>query len=358
MRKQTVAASKSTQRWVHHLIVFCICSVGVVTVGSGSVFAHHSHANLNKNDIRINTGTVVRYIWRMPHVYMVIKAPNKRGELVNHTVEMLHPPAMLQRGWKRDSFKPGDKIVWEGAADKNPNRYYSGIKWAEKADGTRLDLELKDDSGSGSTDFVGLWSRDLRGQKGHYEPPQDWPYTELAQKAVDSFSDLKNPMLECQFPGPPKSTLMPYPIKITRPSENIIHLEYEGRKKSRTIYLGGSGGGPGERSKQGYSVGHFEGDVLVVETDNFLADRWGIHTGVDSSEQKKLIERFTLIDDGYAIAIKMIVEDPVYLSEPVTIDHFLRKIKDRDLVTEPCTLENATLFIDAGKSDSPEPKSN
>jgi hypothetical protein len=324
----------------------------------GDVFSHHSHANLNKDDIRTNTGTVVRYIWRMPHVYIVIKAPNQRGEMVDHTVEMLHPPAMLQRGWKKDSFKPGDKIIWNGAADKNPNRYYSGIKWAETADGTRLDLELKDSSNKASADFVGLWSRDLRGKPGHYKPPEGWPYTDLAQEAVDSFSDLKNPMLECQYPGPPKSTLLPYPIKISRPSDKVLELEYEGRKKSRTIFLDDNGPGPGERSPQGYSTGHFEGDVLVVKTDNFSPDRWGIHTGVDSSEQKKLTERFSLIDDGFAIAIEMVVEDPVYLTEPVKIEHFLRKIKDRELVTVPCTLENATLFIDSAKAKNRKSKDN
>lgn len=349
---KTQLSSRALYRKLQLMLVIILLSLG-----ASDIYAHHSHANLNKNDIQTNTGTIVRYIWRMPHVYIVIKAPNRQGDMVDHTVEMLHPPAMLQRGWKRDSFKLGDKITWEGAADKNPNRYYSGIKWAETADGRRFDLELKDASNDGSVDFVGLWSRDLRGKPGHYQPPKDWPYADVTKLAVENFSDLSNPMLECQFPGPPKSTLLPYPIKITRPSDKLVSLEYEGREKSRIVYLGGGGPGPGQRSKQGYSVGHFEGDVLVVETDNFLPDRWGIHTGVDSSEQKKLTERFSLIDEGFAIAIKMVVEDPVYLTEAVTIDHYLRKIRDRDLVTVPCTLENATLFIDSGKAKNKQDSS-
>ncbi|MBT5032632.1 MAG: hypothetical protein HOM55_10100 [Proteobacteria bacterium] len=315
-------------------------------LASNSAYGHHSHANLDFDDIRVNQGTVVKYLWRMPHVYIVINAPNLNGEMVDHTVEMLHPPGMLQRGWKDDSFKPGDQITWQGAADRNPKRYYSGINWAEKADGTRLDLTLKDDPNKASVDFSGLWSRDLRGEPGHYAPPVDWPYTELAQEAVDNFDGLDSPMLKCIFSGPPKSNLLPYPIRITRPTQDIVFFEYEGRGKPRTIYLNGTAPEPGERSILGHSVGAFDGDTLVVETDNFSADRWGIHTGIDSSEEKYLTERFSLIDDGFAIAIEMVVSDPVYLTEAVTIKHFLRKIEDRDLVTTPCNLESASMYID------------
>jgi hypothetical protein len=269
------------------VVLRCLLSIFLTTLlASNNAYAHHSHANLDFDDVRINQGTVVRYIWRMPHVYIVINAPNLNGEMVDHTVEMLHPPAMLQRGWESDSFVPGDQITWEGAVDRNPRRFYSGINWAEQADGTRLDLLLQEENHTASVDFTGLWSRDLRGEPGHYAPPEGWPYTELAQEAVDNFDGLESPMLQCIFSGPPKSTLLPYPIKITRPTEDLVVMEYEGRENPRTIYLNGTAPDPGERTKEGHSIGAFDGDSLVVETTNFVADPWGIHTGVDSSEEK------------------------------------------------------------------------
>ena len=88
--------------------------------------------------------------------------------------------------------------------------------------------------------------------------------------------------------------------------------------------------------------------TLVIETSNFIADRWGLHTGVDSSEQKHLVERYSLSDDGLALEIQMTVTDPVFLSEPVTIDYYMAKIPDRQLVDVPCSLENARLFLEAG----------
>jgi len=315
--------------------------------------AHHSHSSLDRNNIQTHRGTVTKYDWRMPHVFIRVMAPNSVGDVVQYTIEMLHPPAMMQRGWGKNSLKPGDQITWEGAADKNPNRHYSGLNWLEKSDGTRLAMEnplSRPESQvvvEPSVDFTGLWVRDLRGGRPHYYPPSDWPYTKLAQELVDNFEESQNPQVSCMNPGPPKATLLPYPMMIKRPDDKTIVFDYELREAPRTIYLDRDHL-PAKPSKLGHSIGWFEGDDLVIETTNFVADRWGTHTGVDSSDQKHLVERFSISDDGLALEITMTVTDPVYLSEPVTIDYFMAKIADRDFVNVDCTLENARLYLEAG----------
>ena len=55
--------------------------------------AHHSHANLNRDDIRTYSGVVTRYSWTMPHVFLKVRAPDKKGNVVEYSIEMLHPPA-------------------------------------------------------------------------------------------------------------------------------------------------------------------------------------------------------------------------------------------------------------------------
>ena len=62
-------------------------------------------------------------------------------------------------------------------------------------------------------------------------------------------------------------------------------------------------------------------------------------------DQKHLVERLTLSDDGLAITIEMIVTDPVYLTEPVTIMHKVRKLADRELVQAACTVESAKMYL-------------
>ena len=87
---------------------------------------------------------------------------------------------------------------------------------------------------------------------------------------------------------------------------------------------------------------------MIVETTNFVADRWGIHTGVDSSNRKNLLERFSLSQDGMALDITISVSDPIYLEETVVFEHHLTKMADRTLSNVPCSLESARLYLEGG----------
>lgn len=322
-------------------------SVMVITAAAPG-YAHHSHASLDTSRSAQHRGVVVRYGWSMPHVFLKVMAPNAKGDPVEYTIELLNPPAMIAAGWGKETFKAGDEIVWEGPPDKNPQRYYSGLTWVEKTDGTRLTQQAGATAQPvPSTDLTGLWVRDLRGGEFHYRPPKGWPFTAKAKALVAAFEESQNPQTDCQDPGPPKATLLPYPLKLSRPDDKTVVIDYELRDFSRTIYLDRNHPA-GKPSPVGHSVGWFEGDTLVVETDNFVADRWGIWTGVDSSAQKHLVERFSLSNDGYSLDILMVVTDPEYLAEPVTIDYHMKKLADRDIVRVPCTLENARLYLEAG----------
>ena len=310
-----------------------------------AALAHHSHANLDRSKSAMHRGTVVKYAWVMPHVYMKVEAPNAQGELVTYSIEMLHPPGMAERGWDRRTFRKGDSIVWKGSPDRNPNRYYSGLTWAEKEDGTRytLSLDIEPTKPQPSTDFTGLWSRHLDVPR-RYGPPKDWPFTEKGKDLVANFSDRQNPQIECVNPGPPKANLLPYPFAITRPDDDTMVIEYEARDLPRTIHLNADAP-MGEPSPLGHSVAHFEGDELVIETSNFTADRWGTYTGVDSSARKHLVERLKLSDDGLEMDMLITVTDPKYFTGPVEIAHKLRKLPDRELIQVPCSTEGAKMYL-------------
>ena len=325
--------------------ILTIWSVALLPV---ALSAHHSHSNLDRNNIQRHTGVVSQYGWTMPHVFLKVMSPNLKGEIVEYTIEMNHPPGMQQIGWDRDTFKLGDVITWEGSSDKDPSRYYSGLSWVEKADGSRVGRDQKDAAAvQPSYDFTGLWKRDLRGVRPYYEPPAGWPYTPLAQAIVDGFNENQNPQVGCEDPGPPKYMILPYPIQISRPDDKTIVIAGELRAEPRVVYLDRTHP-PKEPSALGHSVGWFEGTELVVETTNFVADRWGIHTGVDSSDQKNLMERFSLSQDGMALDIVIAVSDPIYLEETVVFEHHLTKMADRTLSNVPCSLESARLYLEGG----------
>jgi hypothetical protein len=312
--------------------------------------AHHSHATIDFDDKRTYKGVVVKYGWTMPHVYLKVDAPNEQGEIVEYSIEMQHPPAMKQKGWGRNTFKKGDRIIWFGAHDKDKSRPYTSLIWAERPDGSRIGAEAgAEEVIVPSTDFTGLWRRnDVGGFKPHYTPPEGWPLNAAGQEMVDNFDENQNPMVTCGNPGPPKSMIVPYPVSITRPDEDTVVMERELMQEKRIVYLD-AGHEPGESSKLGYSVGRFEGDEFIVETSNFIADIWGTHTGISSSEQKELVERFTLSDDGLYLMAEITVTDPVYFTEPVVFNHRWKKLADREVIQAPCTMESALLYLKGGR---------
>ena len=312
--------------------------------------AHHSHASLNKDDVRIYKGRVTRYSWTMPHVFLKIEAPDPDGKIVEYTVELQHPPAMAGRGWSKTTWKPGDRITWQGPHDKNLKRHYTGMSWAEDGMGKRyrMDASVAELEAVPSTDFSGLWKRsDEGGFNPHYKPPVGWPLSKTGKDLVANFHEDQNPMVTCGNPGPPKAMIVPYPMMLTRPDENTIEIERELMAEKRKVYLNGTGK-MGEPSKLGYSTGRFEGDTLIVETTNFIADKWGSHTGIDSSAEKHLVEKFTLSEDGMYLHAEITITDPVYLAKPVTFNHRWRKLADREVIQAPCTMEAAKLYLNAG----------
>lgn len=313
---------------------------------STSAYGHHSHSTLDPEDVRVLTGVVTKYSWTMPHVYLRVEAPNPEGKVVEYSIEMLHPGAMAAQGWAKESFKPGDRITWQGQHDRNKSRAYSSLEWAER-DGIRIgpDLDDKEQVVTPSTDFTGMWNRGPN--QPTYFPPKGWPLTAQGQALVDNFSEDQNPVLECYEPGPPKSMTLPYPYLVRYQDESTLLIERDQMEDVRVIHLDRSLPA-GEPSQLGHSVGWFEDGDLIVETTAFTPDRWGTHTGIDSSAQKQVRERFRLVDGGMGIEIDITVTDPVYLLEPVTFTHRWVKIAERDIIRAPCSLESARLWIEAG----------
>ncbi len=335
-----------------------------------ATFAHHSHSNLNKEHVVTVFGVVTGFYWRSPHVYYTANVAGDNGEVVEYTVASLNPSAMRRAGWDKETLLPGDKIVWEGAHDRDVNRPYTGLMWVEKSDGTRLFTNLRDlrdyleETGGTAPDNVitaeavkpatdissGTWAR-IGSDGGRFpairKPPEGWPLTEIAATQVENFSEDENPMVQCIYGGPPRNILSPMSYHLSRPDEKTILINRDLWPQPRIVHLD-KDFPAGEPSEWGHSVGWYEGDELVVETSNFVAEKWGMYTGIDSSDQKHLVERYSLSDGGLRLNVEITIEDPVYLSEPVTITHQWGKLADRDPVEAPCSLDNAWLYLPGG----------
>jgi hypothetical protein len=170
--------------------------------------------------------------------------------------------------------------------------------------------------------------------------PGGLPFTPWAadlKKARMATNNKDNPDANCLPMGITQFHMQPQPRKIVQ-TANLILILYEANYGLRYIYTDGRKLPPqGDPLSwwYGYSVGHWEGDTLVVETNNLRGaetsanDGWLDVRGSPYSEQAHFTERFRRPTFG-KLEIDVKVEDPKSYTKPFTV-----RINQRFVDDEP-----------------------
>jgi len=116
-----------------------------------------------------------------------------------------------------------------------------------------------------------------------------------------------DPEVKCYLPGVPRATYMPYPFQIFH-SEKAIFFAYEYAGAVRNIYLNNPGPPPAD-SWMGQSVGHWEGDTLVVDVTGLDERTWFDRSGDFHSDALHVIERYTPLGPDI-LSYEATIEDP------------------------------------------------
>ena len=89
---------------------------GAALAASAPTLAHHSFAaQYDANKPVTLTGKVTKVEWTNPHIFMYADVPDANGAAVSWAFEMGGPNALLRQGWKRDSLKAGDLVIFKGS---------------------------------------------------------------------------------------------------------------------------------------------------------------------------------------------------------------------------------------------------
>jgi hypothetical protein len=152
----------------------------------------------------------------------------------------------------------------------------------------------------------------------------DLPMKPETRKLVAEYRALvepgqDNPGSHCLGTGMPGSMLGSggYPMEIIQRPDQITII-YEAHNEIRRIYFGSRVVPPEDRlpDRNGYSVGRWEGDTLVVETD-FLKEQ--VDQRMAHSDQAKIVERYKLTEEEgrKTLTATMTMTDPVFYTAPV-----------------------------------------
>jgi len=97
-----------------------------------------------------------------------------------------------------------------------------------------------------------------------------------------------------------------------------IMILYTDDQAVRRVYLNEVHPNPLTRSWYGHSVGHFEGNTLVVDTFGFhdRPEAMIDHYGTPVSDSLHIVERFHMLDDGNRLQVDFTVDDPNVFRKP------------------------------------------
>jgi hypothetical protein len=87
-----------------------VTMLAVVTALAGPALAHHSFAMFDIQKQVTVSGTVREFQWTNPHSWLQLEVP-RAGATVEYSIELGSPNTMSRRGWRRTTFKPGDKVT-------------------------------------------------------------------------------------------------------------------------------------------------------------------------------------------------------------------------------------------------------
>ncbi len=302
-------------------------------------------------------GSVAEFSFGSPHSFLYLDAENESGEVVRWEIEMASIPLLRRQGFREDTFKPDDQItvnVWPNRVQNNPLVWSIGVI---TADGTALGefpltptVESAYLAASGVERLQGRWRSPVFQFESTSSP---LPLTPAAVDAVRNYDPQESPANFCEPNNVPATWHNPYQFEILIGDGEAV-VRHELYSVTRTVPLDAAAQRADSSGAFGSASGSIERDELVIESTNFPASAWGLGTASDqlgvgtdipSSEQKRLMERLSVSEDGQTLTVQYALEDPVYLTQPYAGTAILHRVADDEpLHPYDCELDRAERF--------------
>ena len=301
------------------VLTAAVPALAATVVFGAPAFAHHSMAFFDQSQEILIEGTVDRFDWVNPHMYLYIKTESPEGETVVIQGEGLGITQALVDGLERDALQPGMPIVVRA----NPNRGGFG-KQVRLLDVTTEDGEIHPFYAANTRSrrltpadsIEGKWAPGRASLGAAFGALGRFPLTPEARAIQE---EMLGDGLCYAEPTPVLSIFDEMRAIELGDDEVILHFDNTGDHVIRTVYMNAEHPADLEPTYHGHSVGWWDGDTLVVDTIGFEPNISGLGLSVPSSAGKHTIERLSLTEDRTRLRYEVTVEDPVYLTEPAML---------------------------------------
>jgi hypothetical protein len=190
-------------------------------------------------------------------------------------------------------------------------------------------------SGTGAIDAKGF-SEGLADYLSPTELPiQSWAKALMDERAANGGAGV--PTARCLSLGVPMSWIssIVHPIKIVQ-QPNLVVILYEYFGEFRQLFLDGRTLAKDPNPTwMGYSVGRWDGSVLVVDSIGFNGKIWLDTPGHPATDALHIKERFERRDYGH-LDIQLTIDDPQAYTKPWTVTLKMHLLPDGDLLEYVC----------------------
>jgi hypothetical protein len=171
-------------------------------------------------------------------------------------------------------------------------------------------------------------------------PYQDWARAEFINRGKPE-RGYDDPTAHCFVAGFSRSLWTPSPYQIIQPPGYLV-IMFE-RMSWRVIPIDANRKHLPDNVRlwQGDSIGHWEGDTLVVDTTNNNGKPWMNEAGDVISYAATAVERFTP-EDADTIDYKVTITDPVVMTRPYTLGFKIRR-QQGEILEVACHEDNQDL---------------
>jgi hypothetical protein len=365
--------------------VLAAAFTGLLLAGARLVAHHEILAKFDDQKPVTLNGIVTLVDWRNPHVHVFMNVSDAAG-LVNWAIELEGPIDLERSGWSRETLRPGDRVRVAGFSARNGSHQAWGNSVVVRATGKSVynvtltppaaPLEPRPTPrwpdrqprlGAAQGGSTGYWAypsvtalaegnsadkiaipMDTWGllkniaDAPKVAPMQPWAlqlYTERQKRFLQD-----DPMyLNCKPPGGSRQFQLAYGVQLVedRDRKRIFVLIGSGNNNYRIIntdgrsHKGQVGGDDENLLYYGRSVGHWEGDTLVVDTRGFNEDFWFTNGGLPHTDQLRLLERFSRPDFD-TLKYDVTVEDPGAYTRPWSSSSTLRWVAGEEMPRHLC----------------------
>ncbi len=329
-----------------------------VLLSASTALAHHSFApHFDASKPVSISGTVTEFEARNPHSYLHVNAVDENGRTREYVCESHGVTQLSRLGLTPALLKAGTQLRIKGSLSRH-SAYMCFFDTVEFADGRVINVNSPASAPRATplprrADIFGTWllapipNRSTSGPQ-----PMIELMTPAGQKAVATYDPFKDdPVFRCDPVAVRRVWGAPgTPLEIVRQGNDVV-LHHEWMDVKRVVHMNVKERPKNAaRSTLGYSIGHMDGDTLVIETANFAPGVLNQYVEMPGKPTRGLLhsaaltvtERIRLDAARQRLVVEVDQADPEFFTQPFPRTTYEYAVSD--LMIEPfnCSREGVT----------------